>query len=331
MPSFADSRGSRGSASREAFFRFGSIGLAAAGLIALTPSVAHAEQFLLFDATFTYTWEDAINATPSKSHFYVKESNFLNKQRPLNWVSPVNYRTGKVHIRLEVLEKAAGGQSQGWGLCYVGNAGSYGCPYTDYYTGVGVYERDVKMDSFYNNATIDWSKGIKQVDLVYTINNSGQGHVHFFPDLKEKTTPTKVRITLVQLSEGSTYDPSILPGGSGGAGGASGAGGSSGSAGASSAGSAGTVSAGAGGSAGSVSVAGAPSTAGAAGSSTIPAVGGGGSGGAAPAMAGAPTLPMANDDQESGCSSSPSRTTPSGAWALLALVAAGAGLRRRRR
>jgi hypothetical protein len=32
----------------------------------------HAEQFVLFDVTFPFTKADADNATPSKSHFYVK-------------------------------------------------------------------------------------------------------------------------------------------------------------------------------------------------------------------------------------------------------------------
>jgi hypothetical protein len=203
--------------------RSGLAALTAGALVSLSPELALAEQFVLFDATFEYTWQDAINATPSKSHYYVKETNGLNTERPDNWVSPVDYRNGKVHIHLEVLEKPAGGQMQGWALCYVGNAGSYGCPYTDYYTDVGVYEKEVDMTNFYNDDTIDWSQGIRQVDLVYTINGSGQGHVHFFPELQDKTTPTKVRIALVQVSAGATYNPNDLPG-AGGAGGAGGGG-----------------------------------------------------------------------------------------------------------
>jgi hypothetical protein len=179
-------------------------------LLMLLAAEARAEQFVLFDATFTYTWDDAVNAKPSKSHYYVNEGNWLNKQRPVNWSGPVNYRDGKVHIRAEVLEKPPGTQQAGWALCYVANVGSYGCPYTDYYKSVGVYERDVDMRSFYNNATIQWDKGVKQVDLVYTINGSGSGHVTNFPELKDLVTPTKVRITMVQVSMGATYDPSIL-------------------------------------------------------------------------------------------------------------------------
>ncbi len=43
----------------------------AAGVSALllAPSVARAEQFVLFDVTFTYTKEDADNSKPSMSPF----------------------------------------------------------------------------------------------------------------------------------------------------------------------------------------------------------------------------------------------------------------------
>jgi hypothetical protein len=164
----------------------------------------------------------------------VNESNWLNDERPSNWTSPVNYAAGSVHIRVEVLEKPAGSQQVGWALCYVANAGNYGCPYTPYYSATGVYERDVNMQSFWSSGPLDWSQGLKQVDLVYTINSSGSGHVDRYPDLKDLTTPTRVRITMVQVSEGATYDPSILDTnpGTGGSSGDSGAGGASGSPGA---------------------------------------------------------------------------------------------------
>ena len=42
--------------------------LPAVGLVlALTPALTHAEQFVLFDVTFTYTKQDADNSKPSKS------------------------------------------------------------------------------------------------------------------------------------------------------------------------------------------------------------------------------------------------------------------------
>jgi hypothetical protein len=187
----------------------------AAGAVAFVVLLAResrADQFVLFDATFTYTWDEAMNAMPNKSHYYVNEGNWLNKARPTNWVMPVNYRDGTVHIHLEVLEKPPGTQQAGWALCYVANVGAYGCPYTDYYTMTGVYEKDVDMHTFYNSNTIQWDSGVKQVDLVYTINGSGMGHITNFPALKDLVTPTRVRIAMVQVSRGSPYDPSILAG-----------------------------------------------------------------------------------------------------------------------
>lgn len=201
----------------------------AAGLAggALSAGTARADQFVLFDATFTYTWQNATTSSPSKSHYYVNEGNWLNKARPTNWVSPVNYRNGKVHIRVEVFEKPAGAQKVGWALCYVANQGGYGCPYTDYYSAPGIYEKEVSMTSFYNNQTLQWDRGVKQVDLVYTINDSGSGHVDRYPNLMNQTTPTRLRITMVQVSQGDTYRPAIPGDGGAGDGGGVDAGGGS--------------------------------------------------------------------------------------------------------
>src|SRR5262249_31426710 len=56
--------------------------LSAAFVLTVAPRLSRAEQFVLFDATFPYTWNDAITSTPSKSHYYVNEGNWLNKARP---------------------------------------------------------------------------------------------------------------------------------------------------------------------------------------------------------------------------------------------------------
>jgi hypothetical protein len=73
---------------------------------------------VLFDVTFNYTKADADNATPSKSHYYVKGDR-LNAQRPKDWTAPVDYRNGTVHVRLEVIEKPAGGEPTTWSVCYI--------------------------------------------------------------------------------------------------------------------------------------------------------------------------------------------------------------------
>lgn len=169
------------------------------------------KQFILFDVVFSYTKEDADNSRPSKSHFYVT-GNRLNSERPKDWTSPVDYRNGTVHIRLEVLEKPPGHAPTTWSLCYIPNRGQgngYGCTNTPVYLEEGIYEKEVAMTSFWENESIVWSEGIKQMDLVIKDDSGGQGHAHKRTD-HEKFFPTKVRITMVQVAAGSKYDPDVL-------------------------------------------------------------------------------------------------------------------------
>jgi hypothetical protein len=181
-------------------------------ILATTASVVSAEQFVLFDVTFTFTKEDADNSKPSKSHFYVK-GDMLNKNRPKDWTSPVDYRNGTVHIRAEVLEKPTGSEPTTWTLCYIPNKGQkngYGCTGTKVYKEKGVYESDISMTTFWQNDSIVWSEGIKQMDLVIKDNSGGGGHAHKRQD-HEKFFPTKMRITMIQVSAGAKYDPSLVP------------------------------------------------------------------------------------------------------------------------
>ena len=171
-----------------------------------------ADQFVLFDVTFPFTKDDANNSTPSKSHYYVKGA-AINPERPKDWTAPVDYRNGTVHIRLEVIEKPAGGEPTTWSICYIPNRGQgngYGCTGTDVYREKGVYERDVPMKSFWQNDAIIWSEGIRQMDLVMKDNSGGSGHVHKRTD-PEKFFPTKIRMTVIQVSAGAKYDPSLVP------------------------------------------------------------------------------------------------------------------------
>lgn len=169
-------------------------------------------QFVLFDVQFTYTKADADNSTPSKSHYYVTHDK-LNPKVPKDWTKPVDYRNGTVHIRLEVLEKPSGSAPTTWTLCYIPNKGQgngYGCTSTGIFTEEGVYELDVPMTSWWENESIVWTEGIKQMDLVIKDDSGGQGHAHKRED-HEKFFPTKVRITMVHVAAGETYNPGLLP------------------------------------------------------------------------------------------------------------------------
>jgi hypothetical protein len=180
-------------------------------ILCAVPSVSLAEQFVLFDVTFTYTKQDADNSKPSKSHYYVKGDK-LNPDRPRDWTAPVDYRNGTVHIRAEVIEKPPGGAPTTWTICYIPNKGKgngYGCTGTQIYREKGVYEREVSMKEFWENGSIIWSEGIKQMDLVIKDDSGGRGHAHKRKD-SEKFFPTKMRITVIQVSAGCKYDPSLV-------------------------------------------------------------------------------------------------------------------------
>lgn len=179
-------------------------------LILFSITLGHAEQFVLFDVTFTFTQEDALNSKPSQSHYYVK-SDRLNSERPKDWTTPVDYRNGTVHLRLEVLEKPAGDQPTSWSVCYIpykGQNHGYGCIGTGPYSKTGVIEKDLDMTKFWQNNDIIWSQGIKEMHLV--LKDDKNLHAHKRPD-SERFFPTKVRMTLIQVSKGAKYDPKLLP------------------------------------------------------------------------------------------------------------------------
>jgi hypothetical protein len=198
--------------------------LAAAFVLTVAPRTSRAEQFVLFDVTFTYTKMDADNGSPNKSHFYIRDmagserpvALVLNRNRPTNWLTPVDYRNGIVHVRLEVIDKPAGSEITQWTLCYipvrgVPGGGGYGCTGTGTYREEGLYEQDVSMTTWWQNTAIDYTMGIAGMDLVMKDSNGGNGFTYLRPDF-EKFFPTTVRITMVQVSAGSKYDPGLVPG-----------------------------------------------------------------------------------------------------------------------
>ena len=175
----------------------------------LSAAPAFAEQFVLFDVTFPYTHDDAVNAKPNASHFYVKGP-LINADRPKDWTAPVDYRNGTLHVRLEVFEKPAGSEGTVWNICYIpnkGQNGGYGCAATDVYKEKGVYEKDISMTSFWHNDGLVWSEGVKQIDLVMKDAKFTKVHERQDP---EKFFPTKIRMTVVQVSAGAKYDPAVV-------------------------------------------------------------------------------------------------------------------------
>ena len=183
--------------------------MATAALL-LLPSTSQADQFTLFDQTFTFEENDAVR---TKSHLFV-EAKDLGAETPSDWTSPIDYRNGTIHVRIEVIEKPKGDTPTVWSICYSPNKGrnnNYGCTSSPSYTTEGIYEKEVKMTEFWENDSIIWTEGIKKMSLVIKLANAGgKAHAHTQPDLK-KFFPTKVRFTVVQIAKGSTYDASQVP------------------------------------------------------------------------------------------------------------------------
>ena len=181
-----------------------------AALILTLASPCFADQFVLFDVTFPFTQQDALNSKPNQSHYYVTEPT-LSAARPKDWTAPVDYRNGTVHVRLEVLDKPAGSAPTTWSVCYIPNKGQnhgYGCIGTPVYSEKGLYEKDIAMTSFWQNNDIVWSEGVKRMDVV--MKDDHNLHAHKRPD-PERFFPTKIRLTLIQVSAGAKYDPSLVP------------------------------------------------------------------------------------------------------------------------
>ena len=146
--------------------------------IALNAPTLQAEQFVLFDVTFTFTQEDALNSKPSQSHYYLKADR-LNPQRPTDWTTPIDYRNGTAHLRLEVLDKPAGDQPTSWSVCYIpykGQNHGYGCIGTGAYSKTGVIEKDLDMTKFWQNNDILWDQGIKEMHLVLKDDKNLHAH-----------------------------------------------------------------------------------------------------------------------------------------------------------
>jgi hypothetical protein len=71
-----------------------------------------------------------------------------------------------------------------------------------------VIEKDFSMITFLQDNDIRWKQGIKEMHLV--LKDDKNLHAHKRLD-SEKFFPTKVRMTLIQVSKGAKYDPKELP------------------------------------------------------------------------------------------------------------------------
>lgn len=160
-------------------------------VVALCANVAHADgsQFVLIDAIFTASANNTMSSEYAVAPL---------EGAPLNWRSPIDYASGKIHVRVQVLEKPSDMKT----LCNVcfKEADVLTCmPYPEPYTRPGVYESEPKISSFWQYDVYDWTKRVERVNVVVKDENGRfvQGNPAFFP--------TKLHVTVTVIPPGERF------------------------------------------------------------------------------------------------------------------------------
>lgn len=158
----------------------------------LVPALrAHAQdQFVLVDETYTAT-----SANTMDSHYRVDP----HAATPSNWRAPIDYASGKVHARLDVIAKPSSKKTL-YNICFEATP-SYACmPYAMYST-TGVVEIEFPFSSFYQYNDVDWSKGVRDIALI--LKDENQTKMQGSPDFY----PTTIHATITVIKPGATYVP----------------------------------------------------------------------------------------------------------------------------
>jgi len=165
------------------------------GVLLVCMSALHAahtqaqEQFVLADETFTATSENTMMSqypmTPSDD-------------APANWRTPVDWATGNIYVRFEIMEKPSDRKT----LCNVcfETAGTLTCqPYPPAYSAEGVFTIEQKISTFWQYEVFDWTKRVERVHVVLKSEDTKlvQGNPEFYP--------SKMRVTVTIVPPGKKY------------------------------------------------------------------------------------------------------------------------------
>ena len=131
-----------------------------------------AEQPTIIDATYTATADNTM-----ESHYRIQPL----AAAPTNWRAPVDYTSGMVRVRVEVLEKPSDKKTLVT-ICFEGNAKSC-MPYPPAYTAPGVYTFAASFSNFWQYDKLDWGQGIKDVAVVLKTETEveAQGDPLYYP------------------------------------------------------------------------------------------------------------------------------------------------------
>ena len=153
------------------------------------------DQVVILDETYTAT-----SANTEDSHYRTVQK----PGTPTNWRSPIDYASGKIHARVDVISKPSNKKTL-FNICFEGTP-SYAClPYQPTpYTTTGVFEWEPSLPGIYQYSMVDWSKPIKKIALILKDENQNkpQGSPDFYP--------TKLHVTLTLLKPGATFKPPVV-------------------------------------------------------------------------------------------------------------------------
>lgn len=181
---------------RRAFVTFAALMLAS--------SVARAEQFVLFDITFTCPDRQCPKGT------YTTQQIQLSKGLPGDLTKPVDYTQGTAHFAFQVLEKPSaaaaairmiltGTPASGQNGYYVGTTNSPA------YTKVGVYQWSMKFQDIIAYERLDYTKGWGGGHDIHLMG--GDKDVADQGDPNGLYMPTRIRMVVTFVSPGGTYVP----------------------------------------------------------------------------------------------------------------------------
>lgn len=150
---------------------------------------AQGEPFVLVDETFTATAQNT-----SSSEYGVEPLQGV----PENWRTPTDYSAGRVHVRVEVLEKPSSMRTL-CNVCFAAGDKLTCMPYPPPYTTPGTYDSEPKISSFWQYDVYDWTKPVEEVRIVVKDENGRfvQGNAAYFP--------TTLHVTVTVLPPGAEY------------------------------------------------------------------------------------------------------------------------------
>jgi hypothetical protein len=166
---------------------------------AVSSSSARAAQLVVFDATWEHT------ADIPDSHYYPT----LRAGVPTNWVAPVNYSTGTAYVHLEVLTKPTRTLTR-FQVCFEGTP-TYACTaQSEPYATTGVLSWGTAFSALWlpPSTTMDWTQGVDRVAVILKDTENNKPSADNVGDAEAaRYTPTRVRMVVTVVTQGSTYMP----------------------------------------------------------------------------------------------------------------------------